>query len=75
MTNNFNTLTRELTVAIGEAYEELITMYDPEDVITTAEDLSAVMSRYIADLLHELEYPTADANRYGGAELEEDYDW
>ena len=62
MNEEFSEMARDLAMVVGEAYEELITLYDPEDVLATAEELVLEIQRRVEEMGHAITYqnPTED---------------
>ncbi len=62
MNEDFSEMARDLALVIGDAYENIITLYDPEDVMVAAEDLVAEIQRRIEMMGPAITYdnPTED---------------
>ncbi len=62
MTNDFSEMARDLAIVVGEAYEDLVTLYDPEDVLVTAEELVLEIQRRVEEMGRCITYdnPTED---------------
>ena len=56
MNEEFSEMARDLALVIGDAYENIITLYDPEDVLIAAEDLVAEVQRRIEEMGPRITY-------------------
>ena len=65
MNEDFSEQARDLALVIGDAYENIITLYDPEDVIIAAEDLVAEIQRCVESMGQRITHqnPTEDYDR------------
>jgi len=67
-TEHFVELTTELIKTVGEAYEQLVAAYDPDDVMAMADELVESVKYHIEKLEREYEFPSEE--RGDGGEFE-----
>ena len=68
MTPYFFELTSELIQSVGQAYEDLVSAHDADDILMLSDELVQAVKQHVEELEHEIEYPTETS--MGGGEFE-----
>ena len=67
-TAKFHELTSDMIKSIGLAYEDLVTAYDPDDILALADELMDALRGHIEELNNEIEFPS-EAGSLGGDDI------